>query len=240
MIKKILLLLIITNLFLANGLYAANTQDKNIPTNNSDQVSLQRGAKIFADNCLGCHSARTMRFSRLFDIDLTEADIQKNIMFDQEKINDPMLSAMSREDAQVWFGHSPPDLSSIARIKGGDYLYAYLTGFYRDVKRPLNWNNITSPNTTMPHALWEYQGVWELEQSKNDITPLKAKRITPGKLTQEQYHAMTQDLVNYLSFMAEPEQFKRKKMGYGVLLFLLLIMLPLTYLLKREYWKDIH
>ena len=160
-------------------------------------------------------------------------------MFDQGKINDPMLSAMSKEDAQIWFGNPPPDLSSIARAKGEHYLYAYLTGFYRDAARPLNWNNTALPNTTMPHVLWEYQGVWALELDTKETKSLKQKQITPGKLTPEQYHAMTYDLVNYLSFMGEPEQIKRKKMGYWVLLFLIILMLPLTYFLRREYWKDI-
>ena len=240
MIKKILFLLLVSNLFFVNSLYAATTQDKKNQENTRDQASLQRGAKLFINNCLSCHSASTMRFSRLADIGLTETDIQKNLMFDQGKINDPMLSAMSTEDAQIWFGNPPPDLSSITHAKSENYLYAYLTGFYRDTSRPLSWNNTAAPNTVMPHVLWEYQGVWEMEQNTNGMNALKVKQITPGKLTPEQYHTMTQDLVNYLSFMGEPEQAKRKRMGYWVLLFLGIVMLPLTYFLKREYWKDLH
>ena len=46
--------------------------------------------------------------------------------------------------------------------------------------------------------------------------------------------------VAYLVYMGEPAQLQRKQIGYGVLLFLFAIMLPLAYFLKKEYWKDVH
>ena len=41
-------------------------------------------------------------------------------------------------------------------------------------------------------------------------------------------------------YMAEPAQIKRHQIGYLVLMFLFVIMLPLAYFLKKEYWKDVH
>ena len=237
MIKTLYSLLLTATLTLYNCADASNNKNQ---ININDQASLQRGARIFTQNCLSCHSASAMRFNHLTDIGLTEAEIKKNLMFDQGKISDPMLSAMSKDNAKIWFGNPPPDLSLIAHSRDIDYLYAYLTGFYHDTSRPLNWNNTALPNTTMPHVLWEYQGVWALAHDTKNNNALKQKQITVGKLTEAQYHAMVEDTVNYLVYMGEPSQTERKKTGWKVLLFLALIMLPLTYSLKKAYWKDIH
>ena len=51
-----------------------------------DQVSLQRGAQIFTNYCLSCHSASGMRFNRLKDIGLTDEEIKKNLMFTTDNV----------------------------------------------------------------------------------------------------------------------------------------------------------
>jgi ubiquinol-cytochrome c reductase cytochrome c1 subunit len=47
------------------------------------------------------------------------------------------------------------------------------------------------------------------------------------------------DVVNYLVYMSEPNRAKRIWIGYAVLLALGGLFV-LFYLLKREYWKDVH
>lgn len=214
-----------------------------------DQASLQRGAQTFVNYCLTCHSASLMRYNRLTDLGLSEKDIEKNLMFTTDKIGDTMISTMSKKDAVAWFGNAPPDLSTIARSRGADYLYAYMKGFYRDDTRPLGWNNTVLNNAAMPHVLWELQGERELvldekgqsvKEMKNGVMQPKFKVIAAGMRNEAEYDATAKDLVNYLVYMGEPAQVKRHQIGYAVLLFLLVVMLPLSYFLNKEYWKNIH
>lgn len=124
--------------------------------------SLQNGAKIFVNFCLGCHSLQFMRYSRLAeDIGLDPDLVAEHLMFTTDKIGDAMTIAMEAEDASGWFGVPPPDLSVIARARGTDWLYTYLTTFYEDPDpaRPFGVNNVMFPDVGMPHVLWPLQGV---------------------------------------------------------------------------------
>lgn len=130
----------------------------------TDQAALQNGAKLFVNYCLGCHSANLMRYNRLADIGLTEAQIRDNLMFTATKVGDPMRIAMAPNDAKEWFGALPPDLSVTARARashdgsGADWLYTYLRSYYRDATRATGWNNAVFANVGMPHVLYELQG----------------------------------------------------------------------------------
>lgn len=220
-----------------------------------DQVSLQRGAQIFVNNCLSCHSASAMRYNRLQDIGLTEDEIKNNLMFTTDKIGDVMQAHMKPADAKKWFGNTPPDLTLIARSRGSDYIYAYLRGFYKDPKTPTGWNNTVLANAAMPHALWEQEGIKTAKLDKDGKMVLKADgtpdwqwestgkltRMTKdGKVITTEYDNYAKDLTNFMAYMAEPAQVQRKQIGYMVLLFLFVVMLPLAYFLKKEYWKDVH
>ncbi|MFM1989827.1 MAG: hypothetical protein RJA99_2784 [Pseudomonadota bacterium] len=130
----------------------------------TDQAALQNGAKLFVNYCLGCHSAGLMRYNRLQDIGLTDAQIRDNLMFTGQKVGDPMRIAMAPGDAKGWFGALPPDLSVTARARsshdgtGSDWLYTYLRSYYRDATRATGWNNAVFPNVGMPHVFYELQG----------------------------------------------------------------------------------
>lgn len=220
------------------------------PINIQDTESVQRGAQTFANYCLSCHSAVSMRFNRLQDINLTEQQIKDNLMFTTDKVGSQMSIAMDKTDAKRWFGAAPPDLSVIARSRGADWLYAYLRGFYRDDTRPTGWNNLVFDKVGMPHILWQWQGeqVLKVEKDKHGheekmlelVKPGTMTKIVEGKPVTAEYDKHVEDLVNYLVYMSEPAQVKRSQIGYVVLLFLTLILLPLAYFLKKEYWKDIH
>ena len=129
------------------------------PVNTRDVPSLQRGAKVFVNYCLSCHSAAYMRYNRLADLGLSEQQIKDNLMLAAEKVGETMNVAMRSKDAAQWFGAPPPDLTVIARSRGADWLYSYLRGFYPDSSRPLGWNNVTFPNVAMPHVLYGLQGI---------------------------------------------------------------------------------
>lgn len=133
-----------------------------------DPAALQNGARLFANYCLGCHSATMMRWNKLRDIGLDDRQIKDFLIFGNQKIGDTMTIAMTPKDAKLWFGKQPPDLSVIARARtsfdysGPDYLYTLLRGYYRDAASPTGWNNIAAPNIAMPHILWERQGPREV------------------------------------------------------------------------------
>ena len=220
------------------------------PINEEDHASLQRGARHFANYCLSCHSAAYMRYNRLQDIGLTEAQIRDNLVFTGVKVGDLMRIAMDPKDAKNWFGVTPPDLSVTARSRasadgsGADWLYTYLRGFYRDAERPTGWNNTVYANVGMPHALWELQGEQVLAERKvrGDgyiKTEMALKLDKPGQLTPAQYDEMIADLVNYMVYMGEPVRSIRKTIGMFVLMALGVLFI-FVYALKKEYWKDVH
>jgi ubiquinol-cytochrome c reductase cytochrome c1 subunit len=223
------------------------------PIKQTDVVSLQSGARTFANYCLNCHSASLMRWNRLMELGLTEAQIKDNLMFSGDKVGELMNVAMSRKDARQWFGAAPPDLSVIARARGADWLYSYLRGFYRDPARPTGWNNTVYENVGMPNPLWQLQGERvRVEQTVKSGDPkggggghggalaaVKYETVRTGSLTAVQYDETVRDLVNFLVYMGEPAATSRKQIGIFVLLFLLALW-PLAYLLKREFWKDVH
>ena len=212
---------------------AENIELSKAPVDLTDNLSLQRGAKIFTNYCLNCHSAKYMRYSNLQDIGLSAETIKNDLLFTGNKIGDTMSVNMSMKDSKKWFGAAPPDLSVVARSRGADWIYSYMRGFYRDPTRPMGWNNTVYVNSAMPHILWELEG----EKILNPKTK-KLEKFSSGKLNAKEYDATIADLTNYLVYMSEPDQLKRKKMGYYVIGFLLLLLF-LTIKLKKEYWRDI-
>lgn len=216
----------------------------------NNQASLQRGARLFVNYCMGCHSANFMLYSRVAqDLGLTEDQITEAFIFDpDQKVGEPMTTAMSDEGARRWFGAVPPDLSVISRSRGADWLYSFLRSFYADPSRPSGWNNTVFKDTSMPHVLWPLQGVQELEQPAEAATddghggaasgPSFAL-ATEGALNPRDYDAAINDLVTFLDYVGEPAKLKRGTIGMWVLLYLALFAF-LAWLLKAEYWRDIH
>jgi ubiquinol-cytochrome c reductase cytochrome c1 subunit len=212
-----------------------------------DQASLQRGAKYFANYCLSCHSAKYQRYNRMAkDLGLTEQEVMNNLMFTTDKIGDTMNIAMTGEQGTAWFGNPPPDLSVLIRARGVDWIYTYLRSFYLDDKRPFGVNNTVFPDVGMPHVLWELQGtqkaVYRMEKDsaghEHEVFD-HFEPVTPGILSAEEYDQVARDLTAFLSYIGEPIQMERKRLGVWVLLFIA-VFFVFAYLLKKEYWKDIH
>ena len=201
------------------------------PHDPTDVVSLQSGARTFVNYCIGCHGLQYMRYNRMRDLGLTEAQIRDNLMFTAEKVGETMKTPMTVKEGKQWFGVPPPDLSVVARSRGADWLYSYLRTFYRDPKVATGWNNQVFPNVAMPHALWTLQGERRLEDGK-------VVQASQGTLSQTEYDATTRDLVNFLVYVGEPSALDRKAWGIWTL-FVLGILFIFAWLLKREYWKDV-
>jgi ubiquinol-cytochrome c reductase cytochrome c1 subunit len=212
----------------------------------SDQASLQRGAKYFVNYCLSCHSAKYQRYNRMAkDLGLTEDEVKENLMFTTDKIGDGMTIAMPEAQAAEWFGTAPPDLSVIARARGVDWLYTYLRSFYLDDSRPFGVNNTVFPDVGMPHVLLDLQGtqkaVYKTEKHAGEEVEVfdHFELVSPGRMSPEEYDQMTRDLTGFLSYVGEPIQMERRALGVKVLIFIA-IFFVLAYLLKKEYWKDVH
>jgi ubiquinol-cytochrome c reductase cytochrome c1 subunit len=211
------------------------------PHDPRDLMSLQSGARTFVNYCLGCHSAQYMRYQNLTALGLSEAQIRDNLMFTADKIGEPMKGPMSVKEGKQWFGVAPPDLSVIARSRGADWLYTYLRTFYRDPKAATGWNNAVFPNVAMPHALWMLQGERRLEVAAagHGHVDYKWAELSKGAQSVTEYDATVRDLVNFLVYVGEPHAASRKAIGVTTL-FVLAVLFLLAYLLKKEYWKDVH
>jgi ubiquinol-cytochrome c reductase cytochrome c1 subunit len=213
--------------------------------NVGDRASLQRGAKWYVNYCLGCHSISYMRYNRLAkDLGLSEEMVMENLVFSNAKFADTMDIAMHPDQSKRWFGKTPPDLSLIGRSRGADWLYSYLKGFYKDENG--EWNNTVLPNASMPHVLWTLQGIQTpVYRQETDASGFTEEVIdhfeltTPGTQSPEEYKETARDIAAFLDYAGEPAQLKRKGIGVWVILFLVLFSL-VAYLLKAEYWRDVH
>jgi ubiquinol-cytochrome c reductase cytochrome c1 subunit len=203
------------------------------PHEPTDLVSLQAGARLYVNYCLGCHSVQYVRYGGLAELGLTEQQIKDNLMFTADKVGEPMKGPMDLKAAKQWFGVAPPDLSVVSRSRGADWLYTYLRAFYRDPKTATGWNNAVYENVAMPHALWTLQGERAYDREKKQW-----RELSKGALSQVEYDMAVRDLVNFLAYVGEPAAADRKAIGI-VVLFILGILFILTYLLKKEYWKDV-
>lgn len=204
------------NLYAAGGAYNPYIEPVNIEP--QDKESLQNGAKLFVNNCMGCHSLKYMRYERMGDdLGIPESVMKSSLMFTTDKIGDQMRIAMSEDLGSKWFGVTPPDLTLEARLRGADWLYSYLINFYPDQSRPFGVNNRVFADVGMPHVLESMQASMTEAEFKNEM----------------------RDLTNFLAYTADPVKLERESLGRYVLLFLAILFIP-AYFLNKEYWKDVH
>lgn len=225
-------------LFTATTAYA---DDNKFRADVTDYASLQRGARLYMNECVGCHSLKYMRYDSMAKgIQITDESgkildqiVKENLMFTGTSLNEPILSAMTAIEGANWFGMAPPDLTLEARYRGAQWLYDYLRSFYVDPNRPWGVNNLAFPDVAMPHVLLNLQG-------EQILTPDgKLQLVKPGSMTVVEYDAAVADLVNFLCYISEPAQTQRREMGVWALVFVG-IFVVFSYLLKREYWKNVH
>lgn len=227
------------------------------PVDLTDLASLQRGAKLFMNYCSGCHSLKYIRYNVMSkDIGIVDASgkvleqaVKENLMFTGDKISDTIKSAMSKEEGAAWFGNAPPDLSLVSRSRGVDWLYTYLRTFYPDPKKPWGVNNKVFPDVAMPDVLFNLRKELAAKELATKAAISNTGTATENsnilnktefvKLDQENFDRAVLDLVNFLAYCGEPIQLERKRIGLWVLLFLG-VFLIFAWLLKREFWKDVH
>jgi len=223
----------------------------------TDRASLQRGAGLYMNYCSGCHSLNYQRYSRTAeDLGLSKEQMENNLIFTDARIGDTMATGLDPAQGEKWLGKAPPDLSVVARTKheGADWIYAYLKSFYVDESRPTGWNNTVFPGASMPHVLWEMQGVQHAvtepkhpgaeacpkgETGGRCITGFGIPEHQKGTQTPEEYDRTVRDISAFLAYVGEPAAMDRESLGVWVVLFLAFFTF-IAYLLKSEYWRDVH
>lgn len=220
-----------------------------------DRASLQRGAGLYMNFCAACHSLQFMRYSRLGeDLGLTVEQVEQLIIKGNAKIGDPMKTGMDKASGTEWFSKAPPDLSTTVRGKTRqeDWVYTFLRSFYVDESRPMGWNNTVLAGASMPNVLWELQGIQRAaiepmgprgcaiaQVGGNCIAGFVVQEHERGRMTAAEFDRAILDITAFLTYVAEPARLQRETLGVWVILFLSFFTL-LAWLLKREYWKDVH
>jgi ubiquinol-cytochrome c reductase cytochrome c1 subunit len=211
--------------------------------NLNNQASLQRGAKLFLNHCSGCHSLEYLRYNRLArDLGIPEDIVRENLMLTRGGFQGPIEGAMPAAKAEEWFGVAPPDLSLEARYRGADWIYSFLLSFYLDESTATGVNNLVLENTAMPHVLSELQGYQVLGGAHGEGHGAGApafELVREGRLNQAEYRRVAADITNFLVYAGEPAKLVRYSLGVKVIFFLLLFTV-FAWLLKREYWRDVH
>ncbi|MCM2678633.1 cytochrome c1 [Echinimonas agarilytica] len=212
----------------------------------SDKASLQRGAKLFMNYCFGCHSTQYQRYERVAtDLGIPIPLMQEHLVVTGVKVGELMENSVEDSQAEKWFGAAPPDLTLVSRVRGADWIYTYLRGFYVDETRPFGVNNVVFPSVGMPHVLEELQGIptkhyeTRLVDGEEKQVYLGIQTDGSGEMSVDEYDRAVLDLVNFLKYSAEPIALERQRMGYWVLGFLF-ILLIISYFLKKEFWRDVH
>jgi ubiquinol-cytochrome c reductase cytochrome c1 subunit len=212
--------------------------------------SLQQGARNYMNYCIGCHSLKYLRYSRMAsDLQISDAQLQKYLMPVEAKTTDYITTSLNASDGVTWFGKEPPDLSLIARARGVDYLYRFLKTFYTDDSRSTLTNNLSLANAAMPAVLSDLGGVQSAVYSEVSKVvagkPVTTKvfshfeQTTPGRLAPAEFNSFVRDTVNFLDYVGDPSQVVRRSIGIWVVLFLM-VLTWICWLLKKEYWKNIH
>lgn len=212
----------------------------------TDKASLQRGAKLFMNYCLGCHQMQYQRYERTFrDIGIPTDIGEETLIFDGSKVGSHITNSMDADDAAKWFGAAPPDLTLIARVKSPDYIYTYLKSFYKDESRPFGVNNTVFPSVGMPHVLQELQGLptpiyEEVEENGKTVRKVVGTEVDgSGEMSVDEYDQAARDITNFLEYVGEPSRLDSEALGIKVIGFLVILFI-LAFLLKKEYWRDVH
>ena len=213
-------------------------------TDVGDKASLQRGAALYMNYCAGCHSLKYVRYARIGeDLGLSEEEVQGSLNFTGGKIGDHVISPMTAEMGVAAFGKAPPDLSVIARVRGSDWIFTYLKSFYLDESRPVGWNNTLFANASMPNPLWELQGLQQPVYGKQTAAgemPVEGFTVSqPGTQDAAAFDQTVRDITAFLEYAGEPAATKREGLGVWVILFLAFFTM-MAWLLKKEYWRDVH
>ena len=232
-----------------------------------DPAQLQRGFKIYREVCSTCHSMKLLAFRNLADpggpgfteaqaeaiassYQVTDGPNDKGEMFQRPgKLADHFPPPFPNDQAAraALGGGLPPDMSVLAKARGfesgfpwfifnaftqyqeqgPDYIHGILVG-YEDPPA-----GVTVPPGTfynkyfpMPHFIAMPKPLSDGQVEYTDGTPT----------TVDQY---AKDISAFLMWAAEPKLDERKRLGFQVFVFLI-VLTGLLYFTKKKVWQDIH
>lgn len=210
-----------------------------------DRAAVQRGLQVYREVCAACHGLKYVYYRDLTKIGYSdddakafaaEAEIEDGPNDDGEmftrarRLSDsfpaPFPNAKAARAANG--GALPPDLSLIvkAREDGENYVHALLTGY---AEPPAGFELLDGVN---------YNPYFEGRQIAMP-PPLTADAVSYADGTQATVDQMARDVVEFLSWAAEPTLEARHRLGFKVVVFLLLLA-GLFYAVKRKVWADLH
>jgi ubiquinol-cytochrome c reductase cytochrome c1 subunit len=210
-----------------------------------DRAALQRGFQVYKEVCAACHPVKHLYFRDLEELGYSEDQVKglaaqvqvtdgpndQGEMFQRparpsDKIPGPFANDQAARAANN--GALPPDLSLItkAREGGPDYIYAILTGF-KDAPAGFKMN----PNMNFN----EYFAGHQIAMPP----PLNPDQVKYADGTQASVAQMSRDAVSFLAWAAEPNLEERHRMGFKVILFLV-VLTGVFYAAKRKIWARVH
>jgi ubiquinol-cytochrome c reductase cytochrome c1 subunit len=236
------------------------------PFGTYDPAQLQRGFKIYREVCSTCHSLKLLAFRNLADaggpgfsegqaatiaagFQVTDGPNDKGEMFQRPgKLADRFPPPFPNDQAAraALGGGLPPDMSVLAKARGTeagfprfiidaftqyqeggpDYIHAILTG-YEDPPAGFTLPPGAQYNKYFPgHAIAMPKPLSDGQVEYTDGTPT----------TVDQY---AKDISAFLMWAAEPKLDERKRLGFQVFIFLI-VLTGLLYFTKRRVWHDVH
>jgi cytochrome c1 len=229
-----------------------------------DEAQLQRGFKIYREVCANCHSMDMLSFRNLSDPGgpgFSEAQVvavaAEYKIKDTDDKGDQVERAGRPADhfpapfanelaAKAAHGVAPPDMSTLAKARtyergfpwfvfdmvtqyqeqGPDYIAAYLKG-YKD-----------------PPAGFTLPGGGHYNEYFPGHTTAMPPPLQPGQVTFDDSSPTTidqysKDVSAFLMWAAEPHLMARKRIGFQVMIFLI-VLAGLLYFTKKKVWSDVH
>ena len=231
-----------------------------------DAAQLQRGFKIYREVCSTCHSLKLLAFRNLADpggpgfseaqastiaagFQVTDGPNDKGEMFQRPgKISDYFPPPFANDQAAraALGGKLPPDMSVLAKARGyergfpwfifeaftdyqeggPDYIHALLNG-YTDPPAGFSLPPGGQYNKYFPgYAIGMPKPLSDGQVEYTDGTPT----------TVDQYG---RDVAAFLMWAAEPTLDARKRLGFQVMMFLI-VFTALLYFTKRRVWHAVH
>jgi ubiquinol-cytochrome c reductase cytochrome c1 subunit len=217
----------------------------NGPFGTYDRAELQRGYQVYKEVCAACHAMKYVAFRNLTDLGFTAAEVKalaatfettdgpndagemfKRPGLPQDKFPSPFANEKAARASNG--GAYPPDLSLIAKARehGPDYLVALLSGY----KAP-------PAGVTLGEGLHynEYFPGHQIAMPQ----PLNADQVTYADGTKATVEQMSRDVSAFLMWAAEPKLEDRKRMGFKVMFFLV-VLTGLFFFAKKRIWSKLH
>ena len=211
--KTILKMLLLCCISLSAGAHEAALEKVEVAT---DLKTVERGAEAMMGSCHSCHSMKYIHYRDLLNYGMDKQKVET--WRGDQPLDAAVMSQMAEADAITAFGKAPPDLSLMAKARDGgtSYLYSYLLGYYI-TPEGVPGNHIY-PATKMPDVL-------------------NVSSIPEGG-SRTEVQAQARDIVSFLSWVSDPHESERLRLGRYVIGYLILLTI-LLYFVKKQVWAGL-